>query len=186
MKHRLSVCPSCIYAIAVGAALLVIGWIASDQGNTAGATVLFTLGGGMVIAAPFFSRLEGTFRIGPLELTLQKQVMRAVQSADDESLEGLLPLVSRDDLTVRKLKLPTRFHGHRLVDPELSFIRKKLKLSVIAVRLPEADRWRAGGQISELELTKDSELLVAGHPDSLAYLAMLIASDDDDLWKQVT
>jgi hypothetical protein len=186
MKRRLTVCPTCVYGVVVGAVLLVVGWIANDQGNVAGATVLFTLGGGFVVAAPFLSRLEGTLRIGPLELTLERQVIKAVQLADDESLEGLLPLVSRDDLTVRKLKLPKRFHGHRLVDPEMSFLRQKLKVSVIAVRSPETDQWLAGGLISELELTKDSDLLLAGHPDALAYLAMLIASDDDELWKRVT
>src|SRR6476659_5420623 len=102
MKSRLTVCPTCLYGFLIGALLLVLGWLASDQGNLAGATVLFTLGGGFVIAAPFLSRLEGTLRIGPVELTLERKVIRAVRSADEESLEGLLPLVSRDDLTVRK------------------------------------------------------------------------------------
>jgi hypothetical protein len=176
---------ACVYGIAVGAVLLWLGWVANDHANVAGATVLFTFGGGALIVAPFLTRLEGTFRIGPLELTLEKKVIRAVQRADEESLEALLPLVSREDLDVRKLKLPPRFQGHKLTDPELGFLRKTLNVSVVAIHPPDRDEWVAGGAVSELRLGRNMELLVAGHPDTLSYLAMLVAADRDDLWERV-
>lgn len=185
MSRRLRVCGACVYMAVVSLILLGLGLFAVEETNTPAATILFTLGGGALVAVPFLSRLEGTLRIGPLELTLRRQVINAAETASEDSLEGVLPLLASDDFRIAKIRLPDRFSGRRLVDPELAFLRKKLKLSVVGERSPGDNRWLAGGSISERELTPEIELLVAGHPDTLSYLHALIAADDDELWERV-
>ncbi|MDP9225399.1 MAG: hypothetical protein M3P18_16455, partial [Actinomycetota bacterium] len=173
------------YTAVAGLILLGLGWLAVERSSAAAAATLFVLGGGALITAPFVSRLEGTLRIGPVELTLRQQVLTAVRHASDDSLEGVLPLLTSDDVSVATLRVPDRFEGLRLTDDELGFLRKKLNVSVLGIMRPGAERWRAGGEASELELHGDDQLLVAGHPDVLSYLRFLIASDDDDLWMHV-
>jgi hypothetical protein len=179
------VCGACIYTVVVGLALLGLGWGAILKDAVPAASTAFILGGGSLLIAPFVSRLEGRLRIGPVELTLRQQVIKAVQSANEGSLEGILPLLTSDEVSVARLRVPRRFAGRRLVDPELSFLRQKLNVSVLAIRQPGDEGWRAGGAISELELRDGAELLVAGHPDTLSYLRFLIASDDEELWQRV-
>jgi hypothetical protein len=41
-------------------------------------------------------------------------------------------------------------------------------------------------RISDLKLLENAQLLVAGHPDTLSYLRLLVASDDEELWRRVT
>jgi hypothetical protein len=58
-------------------------------------------------------------------------------------------------------------------------------VSVLGVLPPNEERWQAGGAVSELELREGAQLLMAGHPDTLAYLRLLVASDDSELWLRV-
>jgi hypothetical protein len=180
------ICGTCIYIAVVGLALLSIGWGAILKNAVPAATTAFLLGGGSLVVAPFVSRLEGRLRIGPVELTLRQQVIKAVQSANEESLEGVLPLLTSEEVSVARLRAPGRFAGRRLVDPELSFLRQRLNVSVLGVRQPGEERWRAGGAISDLQLREGAVLLVAGHPDTLSYLRFLVVSDDEELWQRVT
>jgi hypothetical protein len=186
MNRRLAVCGACIYTALAGLLLLGLGWFVVNEANTPAATVLFVLGGGALVTAPFVARLEGTLRIGPVQLTVRQQVIKAVKSATEDSLAGVLPLLTSEDISVSRSSVPSRFEGHRLVDDELAFLRQKLNVSVLGVLLPGEERWRAGGAVSELELQKGAQMLVAGHPDTLAYLRFLIASDDEELWRRVT
>jgi hypothetical protein len=179
-------CGPCIYIALVGLVLLGLGWGAILEDAVPAATAAFILGGGALVVAPFVSRLEGRLRIGPVELTLRQQVIRAAESADEESLQGVLPLLTSDEVSVVRIRVPRRFVGRRLVDSELSFLRQRLNVSVLGVLQPGSERWRAGGEISDLELDENAELLVAGHPDTLSYLRLLVASDDDELWQRVT
>jgi len=117
---------------------------------------------------------------------MRAQVVEAAQSADGGTLEGVLPLLTHDGVDVARLPLPNRFSGHRLVDQDLQFLRQKLNVSVLGVLIPGEERWRAGGPIAVLELPAGTELLMAGAPDTISYLRLLIATDNDDLWHKVS
>lgn len=186
MSRERSVCSSCIYTAVAGLLLLGLGWLALQEAGAPAATVLFILGGGALVTVPFVSRLEGTLRIGPVEMTIRQMVIKAAGSASEDSLAGVLPLLTGEDIAVTRLQVPSRFEGRRLVDDELAFLRKKLNVSVLGVLPPNEERWRAGGAVSELELREGAELLVAGHPDTLAYLRLLVATDNSELWLRVT
>jgi hypothetical protein len=175
-----------IYSVLVGLALLALGWGAILKNAAPAATTAFILGGGSLLIAPFVSRLEGRLKIGPVELTLRQQVIKAVESANEESLEGVLPLLTSGEVSVVRLRLPGRFAERRLIDPELSFLRQRLHVSVLGVLQPGEEGWRAGGAISDLQLHEGAELLVAGAPDTLVYLRFLVASDNAELWQRVT
>ncbi len=174
-----------IFLVVAAGSLLLLGWLVVKEGAAPAAAVLFVLGSGALITAPFAPRLEGALRIGPLQLTLRQQVINAAQKASEESLEGVLPLLTSDDVSVTRLRVPSRFDGMRLT-VELQFLRQKLNVSVLGILMPGEDQWMAGGGVSELAWREAAEVLVAGHPDTLAYLRFLIAADDDDLWQRVT
>jgi hypothetical protein len=178
-----SVCWTCVYMALVGLVLLVLGLATVGDADTSGA-VLFVLGGGALITATFVSRLEGTFRIGPLQLTLREQVMKATRAADERTLAGILPLLTSEDVSITTLALPGRFEGLSLIDEGLAFLRKQLNVSVIGVLPNGQERWVAGGAVSELQLHEADQILVAGHPDTLSYLRYLVAVDKDELWQR--
>lgn len=172
-----------IYAALVGVGLLGLGWLALLRDAAPVATPVMTLGGALLAVAPLISRVEGTLRIGPVELTLRRRVLEAIKTVDDATLEALHPLVTRPDISITKFNLPARFGGRRLVDEELQFLRQKLNVSILGVLRPDEKKWRAGGAISELDLPAGTQLLAAGHPETLGYLRFLAATDQDDLWQ---
>ena len=178
-------CWPCIFMTVDAGILLLLGWLVVKEGASSAAAVLFLLGGGALVAAPLVSRLEGDLRIGPLQLTLRQQVINAAREASEESLEGVLPLLATEDVSVTRLRVPARFEGKRLIDPDLSFLRQKLNVTVLGILFPEEQHWRAGGVVSELPWREGAEVLVAGHPHTLAYLRFLVAAEDEDLWRRV-
>jgi hypothetical protein len=156
-----------VYLTIAGLLLLADSWGAILKRSDPAAASLAILAGGAFLIAPFANRLHGTLRVGPVEMHLRARVIAAVKGASRESLEGVLPLLESGDVTVERVSLPPSLAGHALTEPELAFIRKDLKLSVIAVQMPGEHRWRAGGEISDEMLPLGSTLLIAGPPDAL-------------------
>jgi hypothetical protein len=183
-KATFTPCGTCIYVAAVGLLLLVVGLATVDEDGPA-AGVLFLLGGGAMITAAFVSRIEGSLRIGPLHLTLKEQVIKAASAADERTLEGVLPLLTSNNVSITTVSVPSRFDGTRLIDEELSFLRKQLNVTVLGVQPSGQNEWVAGGVVSEHRLQSGDKLLLAGHPDVLDYVRLLFAADDDTLWDRV-
>ncbi len=171
-------CGTCIYLIVTGMALLAIAWGLVDRAASVAATA-FLFGGGALIIAPFRRgcRAFGSDR--------SSSPCESRSPADTETLEGVLPLLTSEEVSVRRVRVPGRFAGRRLVDRELAFLRPGLNISVLAVRQPGDERWQAGGATSELELQKNAQLLVAGPRESLASLRPLVTYDQEDLRKRV-
>lgn len=158
------------YLIAVGLLLLAASWGAVLKQSGAAAASLAVLAGGALIVAPFASRIHGTLKVGPVEMTLRERVAAAARTAPVESLHGVLPLLESGDVAVEQVPLSPALVGHKLTDPDASFIRQELKVSVIAAQLPGETRWHAGGEISDLTLPEGTILLVAGPRNALQRL----------------
>src|SRR5437660_2878198 len=122
------------YLFIVGLLLLLACWGAVAKGDGAASATLALLGGGALVVAPFATRLQGTLKIGAVEMTLRQRVVGIAARASVETLEGVLPLIEGQDVVVRLVRLPAGLAGHALTDPELGFIRKELQLRVVAVR----------------------------------------------------
>jgi hypothetical protein len=156
------------YLVIAGAVILWLGWGAIVRGDQAASAVLALIGGGALVVAPFAHRLQGRLRIGGIEMNLRERVVEEALGASPEVLKGVLPLLESKDVAIRVVPLPDRMADRALT--ELEFVRKELKVSVIAARLPTENQWRAGGQISDISLPRGTELLVAGPPDSIQAL----------------
>jgi hypothetical protein len=156
------------YLVVAGGAILLVGWGAIVRGAQAASAALALIGGGALVVAPFAHRLQGRLRIGGVEMNLQQRVVEEALGASPEALKGVLPLLESREVATRVVPLPDRMADHALT--ELEFVRKELQVSVIAVRLPTENHWRAGGQVSDLRLSRGTELLVAGPPDSIQAL----------------
>jgi len=170
------------YMIVVGVVLLVLGVVAVREGAEVAATALVTFGGGALLLAPVFNRLEGSVKVGVLEMTLRAQVAEEVRSASPESLQGVLPLLRRTDVAVATVEAPASFAERRLTD--LPFIRQQLQIGVIGVRLPGEEHWRAGGKISDMRLVAGAQLLVCGPPDAVDWFRGLAVADNPTLWER--
>lgn len=172
-------------ALAVTGVLLVIAavMLAIMEKSDAAIGTLAVAGAGSLIAAPLVARVEGTFRIGPFEMSLRSAVISAVRDASESNLKGVLPLVEARDVKVAEAIVPASFGGKTMVD--LPFVRKRLKLSVLAVKNPDNESWNAGGLISEVVLEAGGRMLIAGPLEAVDYFAMLTRLDDDALWNRV-
>lgn len=159
--------PASAYFVLVGIALVSTSVVVAAKGKDATGASLAVFGGGALIIAPFAGRLEGTLRLGPLEMTLRERAIAAVRRAPAEAVRGILPLLESEDVGVEQVSLPDALSGVSFTDPRLAFLRPELKLMVIAVRLSGEERWRAGGEVSDLVLPRGTELLVAGPRRSL-------------------
>lgn len=156
-----------LYLGAVGLLLVWVSLIAMQRDSEAAAASFALLAGGALIVAPFAPQIEGTLRIGAVELTLRRRAIEAVKQAPIDSVEGVLPLLESDDIGVEQVPVPRQFVGKALTSPDLAYLRPDLKLSVIAVRRRGESGWRAGGSISDELLEEGSVMLVAGPRDAL-------------------
>ena len=116
-------------------------------------------------------------------MSLRSAVISAVRDASESNLKGVLPLVEARDVKVAEAIVPASFGGKKMVD--LPFVRKRLKLSVLAVKNPDNESWNAGGLISEVVLEPGGRMLIAGPLEAVDYFAMLTRLDDDALWNRV-
>jgi hypothetical protein len=155
------------YLALVGAVLVAVAVTLALTGKEATAASLAVFGGGALVVAPFAARLRGALKIGPVEMNLQEQAVRAVRSAPPDTLEGVLPLLEGEGVSVARLDLPDDLAHSSLTSGAFKFLRPNLHISVIAVRIPGEAGWRAGGGISDLPLPPGTELLVTGPPASL-------------------
>jgi proteasome lid subunit RPN8/RPN11 len=155
------------YFISAGMALLALTWGGIVKGSDAAAASLAILGGGALILAPFAPHIEGTLKMGALEMSIRQRLIGAAVKTSEDNLEGVLALLESEDIGVEQISLPSGYTGKTLTSPELQHVRQDLKLSVIAIRRPGEPLWVAGGQISDEPLPDGTTLLVAGPPESL-------------------
>jgi hypothetical protein len=86
----------------------------------------------------------------------------AARNAPDSALEAVIPLL-RQDVASDVLEVAGVHADKRLIDPELSWLRQELNVTVFAVHRPgDNDRWSAGGAISTLSLPEGTRLAVLG------------------------
>jgi hypothetical protein len=156
-----------IYLVVVGVLLLAAAWVAILEDSEAPAATLSLLGAGALVLAPFVSLLEGRIRVGPVEMKLRERLVEAAIDADEAILRGVLTFLQSEEVSVGIRDLPRGLAGHKLTDSELAFVRTKLNLQAVAARLPGEDRWRGGGQLSDLLLPAGTKLLLVGPRDSI-------------------
>lgn len=176
-----------LYVASISAILLAVGVVLSWQGkSTASATTLVLLGSCGMITAPLFPRIEN-LRMGlkGFALSIRREVVELVQRAPQETLTGVLPLLETDEFTVRQLTVPPRFDNKRLIDDDLLFVRRDLRLSVIAIEQP-GGRWRAGGAISDEPLRVGGRLLTAGQREILDAFSTLLWTGDESYSSQLS
>lgn len=146
-------------------------WLVEDDSQAR--AVVEALGAAAVILSPLAPRLEGALGLGlrGIQANLASRpaglaVLEAAAAATDETLLAVLPLLD-EEIGVEILRLPSTAGNMKLVDEDLVFLRQKLHVEVVAIRPPGAERWTAGGQVSEAELQPGTELLALGAPGDL-------------------
>lgn len=172
-----------IYVATVGLSLLAVGATFAYLGRGgAVAVTLATLGAAALILAPLFPSLE-SIQIGSsgISLSLRRQVARLVKEAPPETLEGVLPLLSDEQVRVRVGTVPPRFAGKTLKD--LAYIRQDLLITVMAVE-ETGRRWMAGGMVSDRMLREGERLLVAGPPEITEAFVRILWEQDDERFEQ--
>jgi hypothetical protein len=159
-----------IYLFFVGGLLLLGTWKALDLDGEVAAASLAILGGGALVIAPFAPYLEGTLKIGVVQMGLRSRMARAAVTASDETLQAVVTLLETDEIGVEIFEVPAEMDGEELTSPKLAFVRRDLNLSVVAIRLPGQKSWISGGQVSETVLRTGAFCLIAGPRDSLTKL----------------
>ena len=116
-----------------------------------------------------------------LEATLSKKAhgdafVEAVKDAPDRALEAVTPLL-REDVASDVFEVGKSSDGKRLLDPELSWIRRELNVTVIAINRPgDGEKWTGGGRISDMPLPAGTRLAVLGEQADVAAAARRIAT----------
>lgn len=98
------------------------------------------------------------------------EFVEAAKSAPESAFEAVLPLL-RDDVASDVIELGPTYAGARLVDPELSWLRPELNVTVIAIQRPGDVAWSGGGRISTTPLTAGTRLAVFGERPDIAAAA---------------
>ena len=157
------------FAFTAGLASLIIGCVLLLTGG-AGGLALVALGVFLWAIAGVADRLKKlvlTLFGAKLEAELSGkehggEFVDAAKEAPDSVLEAVIPLL-REDVASDVIEVGPSFDGKRLTDPELSWLRQDLKVTVFAVNRPgDGERWTGGGRVSELPLPTGSRLAVLG------------------------
>lgn len=90
-----------------------------------------------------------------------KALLEAAAEATDETVLAVLPLLD-ENVGVEIRRLPSTAANTKLVDDDLKFLRGELHVEIVAIRPPGAERWTAGGRVSETELQPHTEMLALG------------------------
>jgi hypothetical protein len=159
-----------LFLTVVGVLLLVLSWKVVALGSDATGASIAIMGGGALLAAPFASRLEGSFKVGAIELNIRKQALETVSTAPLQYVDGILPLLESEAVAVERMTLPREYADQTLTSAKLSFIRKEFNAQIIAARIPGDTDWHAGGQLSEMVLPAGTILLAVGPRESLRRL----------------
>jgi len=156
---------------AAGAATFAAGlWLVEDDSEAR--AVVEAIGAAAVILSPFAPRLEevnlGLRGVGAKIASRPrgKEFLEKAAEATDETLLAVLPLLEKN-VGVEILHVPSTMANVKLVDEPSWFLRKKLHVEIVAIRLPDAERWTAGGNVSQIELQPGTELLALGAPGDL-------------------
>lgn len=174
------------YFLVLGIVLLVVALALIPPREDGIAIMLATVGAGSLILAPLVGRAEGPLKLGPLSVGLRSRVIEAAEGASEASLKAILPLITKTGISVATIHSPASWDSKRLTDESLQFIRQKLQITVLAVRMRnDEESWIAGGMVSETELQNGQELLVGGPPGSVDYLRMLVETDNEEMWDRV-
>jgi len=174
------------YFLALGIVFLVVALAYIPPTEDGIAIMLATVGAGSLILAPLVGRAEGPLKLGPLSVGLRSRVIEATEGASEASLKAILPLIKKTGISVATIRTPASWDSKRLTDESLNFIRRKLHITVLAVRIgSDEESWIAGGMVSETELQNGQELLVGGPPGCVDYLRMLVETDKEEMWARV-
>lgn len=156
---------------AAGAATFAAGlWLVEDDSEAR--AVVEAIGAAAVVLSPLAPRLEevsfGLRGIGARIASRPKgrEFLEKAAEATDETLLGVLPLLE-ENVGVEILHVPSTVENVKLVDEPLWFLRQKLHVEIVAIRPRDADRWIAGGKVSQIELAPGTEMLALGAPGDL-------------------
>jgi hypothetical protein len=161
------------FAASGGVGSVVLGLVLLDISRGAGFS-LIALGIVVWVLAGTADRWE-RFAVDLLGLGLEANLARkehgnefkeAAKDAPDGVLESVIPLL-RQDVASDVLEVGQAFHEKRLVDPELTWLRQDLNVTVFAIQRPgDGEAWVGGGQISAMSLPMGTRLAVLGdRPD---------------------
>jgi hypothetical protein len=167
-----------IYTAVVGVLLLSPGIALAFLERGGGAAVaLVSAGAAALILAPIFSRIERLEFTGRgFSVWLRREVEKKIGEASMDTLEGILPMLTSENVWVRVGIVPKRFHGKTLID--LPYIRQDLLISVVAVE-EAPGRWLAGGAVTERPLREGERMLMAGPSDIVDSFVRLMSEPDD-------
>lgn len=151
---------------AAGVATFAAGvWLVEDDSEAR--AVLEAIGAAAVILSPFAARLEevslGLRGVGAKIASRPKgkEFLEKAAEATDETLLAVLPLLE-EDVGVEILHVPSTMPSMTLRHEDLSFLRTKLFIEIVAIRLPDTERWIAGGKVSRIDLQPGTEMLAFG------------------------
>jgi hypothetical protein len=155
-----------LFAGTAGGASVVIGLV---LGGVAGG-VLIVLGVLLFALAGMADRWKG-LAVHALGVSLDAKLAEkahgdefkdAAEDAPDSVLEAVIPLL-RQDVGSDVLTVGETFDAKRLIDPELTWLRQELNVTVFALQRPgDGDQWIGGGQISTMALPQGTRLAVLG------------------------
>jgi hypothetical protein len=164
---------------AAGAATFAAGlWLVEDDSEAR--AVVQAIGAAAVVLSPLAPRLETlTFGLRGLEAKLAsrpggRKLLEAARDATDETLLAVLPLLD-EDVGVEIIHMPTPLAGLTLKEEPLTDIRGKLNVEIVAIKPPGAERWTAGGIVSETPLPAGTALLALGLPGDLDAVRVRLA-----------
>jgi hypothetical protein len=172
-----------IYTAAVGLLLLAPGIaLAFLQRGGAAAVALVSVGAAALILAPIFSRIERLEVTGKgFSVWLRREVQKRIGEASMDTLEGILPMLTSENVWVRVGVVPKRFDGMTLKD--LPYIRQDLLISVVALE-EVPGRWLAGGAVTDRPLREGERMLMAGPSDIIESFVLVMSDPDDRRFEQ--
>ena len=134
-----------------GLALIILGVCGIMVAGVADQWKLFHFKGlGVDVETGFYEKEHGV------------EFVAAAVKAPDTTLAAVIPLL-RQDAASSVLELPAHLGGRRLRDPELSWVRQELNVTVFAIQRPaDGQAWCGGGRISEMVLPATTKLAVVG------------------------
>jgi hypothetical protein len=172
-----------IYTAVVGLLLLAPGIaLAFLQRGGAAAVALVTVGAAALILAPIFSRIERLEVSGKgFSVWLRREVQKRIGEASMDTLEGILPMLTSENVWVRVGVVPKRFDGKTLKD--LPYIRQDLLISVVALE-EVPGRWLAGGAVTDRPLREGERILMAGPSDIIESFVLDMSDPEDRRFEQ--
>jgi hypothetical protein len=172
------------FAASAGVFAGVAGIVLLATGDSAAGAALLLVGVFLWALAGTTDRWEGlAFKLlgNSLEAKLSKkphgdEFADAAKDAPDSALEAVIPLL-REDVASDVIEVGQALDGKRLIDPELSWLRQELKVTVFAINRPgDGEKWTGGGRISDMPLPAGTKLAVLGEQSDVASAGQRIAS----------